>query len=53
MKNKILKICNLISIAVLAVLLGLFVLFGAVNTTAVYANNTDEVLRDLQRDNTC
>lgn len=52
MKNKILKICNLISIAVLAVLLGLFVLFGAVNTTAVYANNTDEVLRDLQRDNT-
>ncbi len=50
MKSKILKICNLIAIAVLAVLLCLFGVFGAVSSTVVYAETSAEVLQDLRKD---
>lgn len=50
MRNKILKICNYISITVLAALLCLFPLFGALGSTSVSAETAAEVLRDLRKD---
>jgi len=52
MKNKILKIFLIVSVPVLSVLLGLLCIFGVIYSSAVYAAETDEVLKDLQRDNT-
>lgn len=50
MKNKILKICNLISAICLAVLLCLFAVFGAISSITVYAAESPEVLQDLRKD---
>lgn len=50
MKSHVLKICNLISAIVLAVLLCLFCAFGVMRLAAVYAAESPEVLQDLLRD---
>lgn len=50
MKTKILYIVNLIFAVVLAALVCLLAVFGAVNSSTVYAAESPEVLQDLRKD---